>query len=261
MKEDIIQAWKNLMEHIEYWEFELNIELNEIRPAFDLEEYEYNVAENRNLFEKEIELIDLFATKTEKNEMFSKLIEKLRKVENIAIDGVQLRYSEKNWSGRFDLEKFEPFFKIRKDTINELISYLEELLTDGAKEQTASPRKELEFKDLFKTPFNSDGKIKDLKRILKTYNYIDEKNQWTGLTADKNELATLYWLFEDKKKVLTPGKRTPQLKTFYKEFGLIVYTDKEPTGYCTLKNISIHPGLNRTYRHLERIFTDWINRE
>jgi hypothetical protein len=117
-----------------------------------------------------------------------------------------------------------------------------------------------QFKELFKPPYNSDKKIKDLKDILKTYKHIDNNEKWTGITKDKNELATLYWLFEEKNNILNPGKVTPHLKTFYKEFGLIVYTDKEPTGYCTIKNINKHPGQTSNYKHFASIFNNWINK-
>jgi len=119
----------------------------------------------------------------------------------------------------------------------------------------------LTFAGLFKIPYNSETKIMELKTILKTSGYIDDKYKWSGLTGFKNKLATLYWLFKDKLNILNPGKVTPQLKTFYKEFGLIVYTDKEPQGDCTIKNINTHPGINSdTYKEFERFFLNWISR-
>lgn len=124
--------------------------------------------------------------------------------------------------------------------------------------QTAPPQKT--FTDLFKHPYNSETKIKDLKDILKTYKHIDNNFKWIGTTDELRELATLYWLFKDNGNIINPGKVTPQLKTFYKEFGLIVYTDKEPKGDCTLKNINKTPGFTDTYKHFERIFLNWISK-
>jgi len=123
-----------------------------------------------------------------------------------------------------------------------------------------TPPPQTTFSELFKPPYNSETKIKDLKDILKRYKHIDNNEKWTGTTTDKNELATLYWLFEEKNNILNPGKVTPQLKAFYKEFGLIVYTDKEPKGYCSLKNISIPADCySSTYKHFSKIFHTWIN--
>jgi hypothetical protein len=169
------------------------------------------------------------------------------------------------------LEKFQPYcpytimLSVIESTKNEIQKYFPNIGSEkGDQTDKTLSRKigqNLSFECLFKHPYNTDRKINELKDILKTHEYIDENHQWTGITEDKNELATLYWLFKEKPNILNPGKVTPQLKTFYKEFGLIVYTDKEPAGYCTLKNISKHPGNTPTYRNFELIFKNWIDKE
>ena len=122
------------------------------------------------------------------------------------------------------------------------------------------PKPQLTFVGLFKIPHNEPKKQKELKDLLKGNGYIDEDNKWEVTTCNKNELAFLYDLFEDK-KILTPGSFAQKIKTFYKEFGLIVYNDKEPTtgGYCTLKNLSItRSNQNETYKNFEIIFSNWV---
>lgn len=122
-------------------------------------------------------------------------------------------------------------------------------------------KKQLTFKDLFKIPYNDDKKIDELKQLLRTNGYIDDNNKWIGLTNDKNELATLYWLFRHNGNVIKPEKSTPQLKTFYKEFGLIVYSDNEPPGDVTIKNVLREPGATPTYNDFERLFNNWISKD
>jgi len=120
---------------------------------------------------------------------------------------------------------------------------------------------ELQFKELFKHPFNTDKKIEDLKTKLKLKGYIDGSGQWVGLTRHKKELSFLYWLFCDKENILIPGKLEPQLKTFYKEFGLIVYNEKEQKGYVSIKTIDNHPGKDDssgTYKNFETAFSNWF---
>ena len=125
---------------------------------------------------------------------------------------------------------------------------------------TKTIKQELTFVGLFKIPHNEPKKQKELKDLLKGNWYIDEDNKWEVTTCNKNELAFLYDLFEDK-KILTPGSFAQKIKTFYKEFGLIVYNDKEPTtgGYCTLKNLRItRSNQNETYKNFEIIFSNWV---
>lgn len=150
-------------------------------------------------------------------------------------------------------------------TIYQLQFLIEKLIKENETEPTAppppqQPPQQMTFNELFKFPYNSNAKMEELKNILKKYKHIDSNNNWIGITNDKNELATLYWLFEEKQNILNPGKVTPQLKTFYKEFNLIVYTDKEQKGYCTIKNINKHPGETSTYKHFAKVFNDWITR-
>lgn len=149
------------------------------------------------------------------------------------------------------------FFNVRR--LIGLIDRLIELY--DIPEKTNKPKQKT-FTDLFKIPYNKEKKITELKTILKTSGYIDNNCKWVGITKEKTELATLYWLFQDKENILNPDKVTPQLRTFYKEFGLIVYTDKEPAEYCTIRNIKRHPGDNtETYKEFERLFFNWISKE
>jgi len=132
--------------------------------------------------------------------------------------------------------------------------------TSSVNKNTKTIKQELTFVGLFKIPHNEPKKQKELKDLLKGNVYIDEDNKWKGTTQNKNELAFLYDLFEDK-KILTPGSFAQKIKTFYKEFGLIVYNDKEPTtgGYCTLKNLrTTRVKNNDTYQNFEIIFSDWV---
>jgi hypothetical protein len=147
------------------------------------------------------------------------------------------------------------YFDFDYDKIYDKVAHLDNFDSDRK-------NKEYTFPELFKLPYNSDIKIKDLKDILKTSGYIDNNYKWVGITKEKTELATLYWLFQDKENILKSDKVTQQLKTFYKEFGLIAYTDKEPSkGYCTIRTISTHTGENQTYKEFERLFYNWISKE
>ena len=122
------------------------------------------------------------------------------------------------------------------------------------------PKPPLKFIDLFKIPYNTVEKITILKEILKNNEYIGQDNKWVGITKKKNELAFLYDLFNEK-NILKDESFELQIKTFYKEFGLIVYNDKETKsgGYCTLKNLRItRSNQNETYKNFEIIFSDWV---
>ena len=132
--------------------------------------------------------------------------------------------------------------------------------TSSVNKNTQTIKQELTFVGLFKIPHNEPKKQKELKDLLKRNGYIDEDNKWEVTTCNKNEIAFLYDLFDDK-KILTPGSFAQKIKTFYKEFGLIVYNDNEPAtgGYCTLKNLrTTRVKNNDTYQNFEIIFSNWV---
>jgi len=133
--------------------------------------------------------------------------------------------------------------------------------TSSVNKNTQTIKPQLTFIDLFKIPYNTVEKITILKEILKNNVYIGQDNKWVGITKKKNELAFLYDLFNNEKNILKDESFELQIKTFYKEFGLIVYNDKETKsgGYCTLRNLRItRSKQNETYKNFEIIFSDWV---
>lgn len=73
-------------------------------------------------------------------------------------------------------------------------------------------KKETTFKGLFRDKENA----KIVKDIFERNEYTIN-GQWHGLTDDKGELSCAYYAL---KPLLIPGYKTPQVKTFYSEFGL-----------------------------------------
>jgi len=121
------------------------------------------------------------------------------------------------------------------------------------------PNITIEFIKLFKNPYNTEKKISELKEILNYHHYIDENYKWVGINGEKYELSVLYHLFDDNKKIIQSGKREPQLKTFYNEFGLKLYNDRETKGYAAIRGVIKHPGSNtETYKNFTKIFRTWI---
>lgn len=120
---------------------------------------------------------------------------------------------------------------------------------------------ELSFKDLFIPVFNSNEKLNSLKERLKNKGFLDDKFMWIGITKKKNELAYLYW-FLNEKRILKNNSFRNQIKVFYKEFGLVVYNDKEKVkdGYSTIRNLQQYTN-NDTYRDYETFLSDWIKLE
>jgi len=131
--------------------------------------------------------------------------------------------------------------------------------TSSVNKNTQTIKPQLTFKELFQIPYNYDKKQKELKELLKRNGYIDEDNKWVGITKNKNELAFLYHFLNDTPNILQPGKFAPQIKIFYKEFGLTVYNDKEPTkGDCTVKGLKTYSKNNETYNNFKLKFSVWI---
>lgn len=131
--------------------------------------------------------------------------------------------------------------------------------TSSVNKNTQTIKPPLKFIDLFKIPYNYDKKQKELKELLKYSGYIDNSYKWVGITKNKNELAFLYHFLNDTPNILQPGKFAPQIKIFYKEFGLTVYNDKEPTkGDCTVKGLKTYSKNNETYNNFKLKFSVWI---
>jgi len=118
---------------------------------------------------------------------------------------------------------------------------------------------QLNFKELFKPEYQQ--KTDELKKILKTKGYIDEKYKWVGLAKETKELAILYHVLNDKEDILVSGKFEPQIKTFYKEFGLKVTEKKENESYCTVRNLKDYNTNSETYLSFNSILKDWFNKE
>ena len=84
----------------------------------------------------------------------------------------------------------------------------------------------LKFSEIFIIPYSNVEKINELKQLLKNNGFIDNDNKWIGNTGDLKELAYLYWYLKEQKGIIQPGVFSKQIKSFYKEFGLLVYVKK-----------------------------------
>ena len=116
-------------------------------------------------------------------------------------------------------------------------------------EPTPPPKRELTFKELFAPPYNTDEKINELKTILCVKGYTDKNNKWTGLTSNKNELATLYHVFIDKGNILKQESTRTALRLLYNEFGEFP-TDNQ------LRGFERRPK-NDTFDDFSEIITNW----
>lgn len=110
--------------------------------------------------------------------------------------------------------------------------------------------KTIQFKDIFKPPYNSEQKITDFKKILQTRGYTDKNNVWAGLTTNKNELATLYFVFDLKGNIFKNHSKRATIRTLYKEFGINV-NDNE------LRNLTREMSNTETREQFETIFKEW----
>jgi len=188
----------------------------------------------------------------------------------------QLEYYCYKWGNENYEDEFKLFLKNNSDNYDEMGYYIYDLddydiflfekqfshilkNTSSVNKNTQTIKPQLTFIDLFKIPYNYDKKQKELKELLKYSGYIDNSYKWVGITKNKNELAFLYHFLNDTPNILQPGKFAPQIKIFYKEFGLTVYNDKEPTkGDCTVKGLKTYSKNNETYNNFKLKFSVWI---
>lgn len=83
--------------------------------------------------------------------------------------------------------------------------------------------------DTFEKLFRDKTKAKKVKEIFETKGYT-VKGQWQGITSNKGALLAAYHVL---KPLLQPGNTTPQVRIFYKEFGLSedFISDRMKTNY------------------------------
>jgi len=119
------------------------------------------------------------------------------------------------------------------------------------------PPKQTTFKSLFFNDYATNEKIKELKNILETNGYTI-KEQWRGITGNRNELAYLYHYLKSNPGVILTGDFKHQIQVFYKEFGLTVKDKLEPGVYCVTKNLENYSEKTDTYKDFESLFSHWV---
>jgi hypothetical protein len=129
--------------------------------------------------------------------------------------------------------------------INQLISLLKRKLNDISNNQQNKKSKltkpELTFSGLFKPEYVI--KVDQLITLLKQTGYIDQNKIWRD-NETKNEPAKIYFWLLDKGVLKPHNKPTPALKCFCKEFGVIAYSDNEPTPPPEQRAVAVRGLLN-----------------
>jgi hypothetical protein len=90
----------------------------------------------------------------------------------------------------------------------------------------------------FEKLFRKEELAQDVKIILETHGYT-KNNNWVD-TGNKNIIGAAFFALKEREHdfcIIKTGKPTPQLKTFCKEFGIIAYSENEPIGDVSIKNL------------------------
>ena len=87
----------------------------------------------------------------------------------------------------------------------------------------------LTFTQLFRDEYKEVRKMELFYSRLKTNGFIDEDKIWRNVLRKLNEPAKVYFWLLDNGVMKTTNDDTPALICFYKEFGITVYKDTEPT--------------------------------
>jgi len=112
-----------------------------------------------------------------------------------------------------------------------------------------TPDSKSKFRNLFRDPCNADKFVKRLK----VNGFIDEKEEWIGLSGNLTELLAAYTVIHDfPLAILKPGKTLTQVKTFYDRFGLTYGKDQ----YISVGSLRINP-VPEDIQEFKRILSDF----
>lgn len=125
---------------------------------------------------------------------------------------------------------------------------------ENLKEFIAKPKQEktpITFESLFRNPEHA----KIVKKIFED-NYYTKDGVWT-FNGKANTLATAFYVLSDPEPLgeihaIQPGKIEPQLKAFYKEFGLTIEEKAGKGIYSTIRNVKKRPqyDINKTETYI-----------
>lgn len=87
---------------------------------------------------------------------------------------------------------------------------------------------------LFRSPYNTDPKQKELFTILLTKGYIDKLEKWVGI-GNKNEFAAFYQCVKEK-AFIAGTKDEPSIPIFAHRFGLTI--DEGKNSFCSIRNMT-----------------------
>lgn len=124
-------------------------------------------------------------------------------------------------------------------SIKSFFTDIQDLLDD----ENDSPPKivvPLTFEGLFKDRDNA----KEVKKLFESFGYT-KNGEWVGLTDDKTELLSAYYVLRPLFK--SGLKVTPTAKIFYSEFGL-------SSEHMNDRTYRKYPNENEKYKEFERIF-------
>lgn len=188
-----------------------------------------------------------FNTEDEKNKLFDEF--------EVLFNEKINTYGSKDGFLKTELTELELYNKRAiTSTHKELVLWTEFL----KKKQKNSIKTESTFISLFKDyepKANKSNNAQKVKEIFKTHYYIDENDQWIGLTKNKTELLTAYHVLEP---ILKSGEVTTQATIFYNEFGLLVGKGTIKNGeYITDRSIRTIP-FNDSRTEFERIFASLL---
>jgi len=135
------------------------------------------------------------------------------------------------------------------------VKYLDWLNDQTGSEQRAKKKREgqkLTYIELFKPPFNTEPKQKELFTILLTNEYVNESGEWNR-KKEPNQFAALYHCL--KKKAFNPIKVAPSIPIFGQRFNLTFGNDERD--FCVIRSITTDPGFTETRLVFDRILSNW----
>lgn len=113
-----------------------------------------------------------------------------------------------------------------------------------------TPDSKSNFRKLFRDPCNADKFV----QRLKVNGFIDEKEEWIGLSGNLTELLAAYHvILESQMKILKTGQKLTQKKVFYTRFGLPYGKNQ----YISEVAMRIRPS-QEDIDEFKRVFSDFL---
>lgn len=162
------------------------------------------------------------------------------------------QFKLQSWAKKYDNDYAKGILEFASYLVEHLSNVMLSIQLKGKEQEHKNNKnKAINSKQTFESLFRNRENAKIVEDIFETKDYT-MNGEWVGISKDKTELLAAYYVL---KKILQPGRPTPQATVFYNHFHLIVGKNNTKKGeYITARMLTEVPK-NDNLKEFESIFS------